>query len=267
MKHNIFKIFLITISLVCISVIAFICIADETVDTMQKNKQLYLNVAGIKYPVIIESKDGYSSNFIDEMIADIELLYSRFKKHEILEYSSKKKFVIKENVISSKAFITFKFRPDLIQDNPIYVAESEDTDHLVLTKELILGYEKAIKFKESHVEEFNKLYEFINFVNNLGDNPSLDDLLSLYYFGFEPGLKNKAITELKNKFNNKNPLKRFNFLKPSILEVFISNEDLFKGFLMYETVCFDKKINKVCRIFPLMYIDSKWQIIVVMPGT
>lgn len=58
-------------------------------------------------------------------------------------------------------------------------------------------------------------------------------------------------------------------LKPSLLEVFVSEEKMSKGLLTYRVKCFDKKDNKVKKLFSLIYLDNRaWKIIVgPPPGT
>lgn len=268
MKNTKLNILLSTILLVFACVNDFAVVADETIDTTKhEEKQWSLQVASVKYPVLFEDNDGYSNDFIDAVVSDIGLLYSRFLKHTFYKFYEKREFIIKGDVIISKKRITLPIWPESFKNNELYVAEFEGKDHVVITSGLLNGYEKAMEFKDNYAEEFNKLHRFIDFLNNSDEYIVPDKLMKLYDFRFAPYMKKVLVADIKAR-NNKNPLKLFKIYMPSILEVYISKDDKIKGCLIYEAVCLYKKLDKVSKVFPLVYLDTEWKILMgPPPGT
>ncbi len=263
--------FLASIFFVCISLFSYCGFANENQDANFKNeKQWNLKIGETKYPALFEDNDGYSDDFLDEVVADIQLIYARYPEDTLRILDEKEKFFVKNNEITSKKRITPpEFWPKEFTDNHLYMAQLNIKDHIIIRSGLLKGYKKAIKLKKRNFKKFKKLYEFIDYFNNIGDHINPEKLLELYDFRFAPSpqiMRSKAIIEFNN-YKNKNPVKQYKMFLPSILEVNKSDDDIIKGYFFYHAVCFDKKYNEVNKVFPLVYLDNKWKIIIVPIGT
>ena len=219
---------------------------------------------GSKCPLIFE--DGkYTRELIDEIVADINLGYSRFDKHQISSAYYSRTFKIEGRDIKSKSYfdITMNkgyYRPDPLAENFGFMVEIDDKQHIVISKTLINEYDKALRFKKEHKEAFRKLDEFIQNFNNMDniDDLSNDDLESFYYFDhLAPSIKDHVLplpSAAKIIFT------RYSIRWNSLLNVRISQlKDESFGLLIAEMLLTKRNTNMVIGEIPLVYSNSMWK--------
>ncbi len=210
MKYKTFKSFLTNILFVCACANGFSVVASETADaTTQVEKQLSLKIADINYSVLFENTVTVeiSNEFFEKVVADVQLIYDRFPANTMRGYNAEKKFIVKDKEIISKKRITPYFWPEQFTNNHLYVADFKEKDHIVITKGLQNAYLNAILSKKNHPLEFKKLYEFIDYFNNIGDYIEPKNLLKLYDCRFAPYMETTLIAETE-ALNKKSPKKK-----------------------------------------------------------
>ncbi len=126
--------------------------------------QGYLKLAdGTEWPLIFEDGE-YSRELIDEIVDDVNLIYSRFDKHVFISPNSARIFMLDGKAIKPEKYLSFsknrdRYMPDQHFNNFGDLINIENTWNIVISKTLISEYEKALRFKKEHEDAFRKIDE------------------------------------------------------------------------------------------------------------
>ena len=224
--------------------------------------QGYLRLAdGSKWPLLFEDGE-YSKELIEEIVADINLVYSRFEKHQMSPEYYSKKFKIEGRDIKSESYfdITMNkgyYRPDPLAENFGFMVELDGKQHIIISKILIKEYEKALRFKNEHKEVFNKLITFLEYINELKDASHLsDDEVQELFYVYSYGT-NVLSLDIVRKNAKEIPFCRIRY--PSLLEFSMINDGK-NNLICGKTILFKKETGKALYEINLCYSDQKWHI-------
>lgn len=251
---------------------------QQSTFSSDSGSEFFLQLSDKKIPLIFEN-DLIDQELKTLIVDDISLVYSRFEKYEISKFGvpddkgniitdNPSIYYIKGEQIKTNTYIHFGsnkgyFIPDAHLDNFGDLVEYDGTQFIVVTNELIIAYKDALLFKSSRIDEFNKLEEFINYVNNnisKSDSITFDEITNLLYFDHIPESNRDTIYK-SLKETNQNPFLRIRLIYPSILQVFVSDfPDESNGLLVAESIVSGKDyINRQ----PLVFNENigDWQIV------
>ena len=250
-----------------------------------KNAGRYLKLADKEWPLVFEDGE-YSDALLDEIVEDLDFVYSQFSEYRILPKRPKKnyavmpygdqvRFQINDRHVNSNAYLDFhffntSFFPDILFDYFGYLVTIDDRSHIVLPAGLINEYKKAIEFKNDHAKEFKRLQEFVYLLNSLGpvENIDISELVNLYY----PTPDEKYFLS----GSRAKGLQGITFFYPGILKLFvppekITNSKEFKSidfmcqvyYLSEKTPGWLKNAHGYIFNLPLVYVKSRWHILLI----
>ena len=220
----------------------------------------FLKVSDSAWPMILEDGE-YSDELIDEIVADINLVYSRFMKHRILSGNPSRRVQIGGRVKKSESYLDFSinkgyFIPDILADNFGDLIETDGIYQIVISDLLIDQYKKALELKHDHEEAFNQLVTFIDFVNGLNASTNLSDseVKELFYLYSEP-IKNLSLESLRR---NAKKLPKYRIEAPSLLGFFILDNQ--KNLICCETILIKRETGEAVEEITLCNLGSKWRL-------
>ncbi len=224
-------------------------------------------------PLVFEDGD-HTEELRKVIIADMNLIFGHLGDYQFLKLHEPVWFVIGGRKIEAAEHIHLKspgvFRPETYKAAKSgLVVRLDGKRHLVVSRELLKAYRKALEFKKKNVKMFAQLEKFIETFNRHHGLPRLtaDEIDDYFWFEKDALSKRKLWRENPDKFINQP--KNWNLGLSSLLNIKTSPEfgfgddlDLFVAVIYARD---DKGIpeNKLY----LIYHKGRWKILIVDYGT
>ncbi len=232
-----------------------------------KKDLAYLKFSDSKWPMVFEDGE-YSFELKSEIVADLNLIYSGFKKYRILSRYTTRTYKIDGHVLESKAYLNFShndyyFVPRVLVDNFGDMVKIKGVSTLVLSKKLVNSYKDALTFMKEHKVKYSEVDDFINFVNGLKESSVLNDneVRNLFSIYSNNKFHDTKIMDMKILRSNLQELFKYNIRKPSLLD-FVMMEDGDKKVPCYKTILIKRDESFVEETL-LGYSESKWRLMLV----
>ena len=153
--------------------------------------------------------------------------------------------------------------PDGFEGDFGLIAEAVDgTEYLVIPKHLSDAYQSALLLKSEESEAFDKLKNFLNFMNGLqiAEIPAISDLL---YLGngaekYRSELEGRSAAEFRKDYGGQR------YKAPSLLDVVRGTGEM-SGHLVTKLAVLNG-VGDIQGELPLVYDASRWKIAVTVPG-
>jgi hypothetical protein len=238
----------------------------ETKRDVSHENSHYLKLSEGTLPLIFEDND-YSKELKDEIVADLNRVYSRFKKHRIFPKPATTSFEIDGHIVESNEYVDFSvndfyFVPRVIRINFADLIEINNTKHIVISKKLMGFYKEALHARKGLKEKFVQLNDFIDYVNSLDDSSSLSDeeVRELFVIFANNIFYDTEMMKIKriNSYLNE----RFNYRirKPSLLNFEIINKGD-DSVLCYRLIRIKKDDNSEGET-AFCYVESRWRMVI-----
>jgi hypothetical protein len=236
--------------------------------THKSSINAFLRVQNHGWPLVFEDE-----KLVNEIVSEINMIYSRFSKYELLHSPTTKSYVVNGDIVKSETYVSFSkskgYRvPEQYVGEFGRLVEINGQEHIVVPMQLINDYRKAVELKTDNMDAYIKLGEFIAFIDNLDPSYAFDyeTLVNMYYLDhLTKNQKNEILLEIKNDLPQiKNPFKEILYVKPSILDLYKGGSDgPFNGALLANVLVINRKTKNVIIERPLVYAGSRWKIIPV----
>lgn len=233
--------------------------------------RIQLDACGLDVPVLFEDQ-RLTAGVKETVVEDYKLIHGHFKEYLFRPYDSG------EVVIGDKKFklsyaVNFKqgyrIRPDGYDFSTIAVVPDTQEKYLFISKHLSDGYQEALALKAKNTVAFDKLEEFIAFMNNLDEEPEISDTEDVVYLSQEAE-KYRDIFERRTVSEFTDAYKQYKYKKLSLLAIKRVSEtpEELKGMLVAHIVMLDKNKNDEFVDTPLLvYHDNKWKMFMIIHGT
>ncbi len=223
-------------------------------------------------PLVFEDGD-YTEELRKVIIADMNLIFAHVEDYQFLKLHKPVWFVIGGRKVEAIEHIHLKspgvFRPETYKAAKSgLVVRLDGKRHLVVSRELLKAYRKALEFKKKNVKMFAQLEKFIETFNRHGLPALKGDELDDYFWFHKSTLR-----YLEGRRKNPNKfLKQFKSWKLTRLSLL--NIEMLSESLPGEEL--DMFVAVICQLDDkgvpynetgLVYHDGRWKIPMVDPGT
>lgn len=190
--------------------------------------ETHLNCCGLNMPVVFEDQ-ALPTDVKDTILDDFQLIYGHLsaegrwtvRKPREVDVNDRK-FKVTEGIILKGGY---KITPDKYQNEFMLVGVEETTqmEYIFVSKKLSDGYREALGLKAANEEAFQKLDEFIDFMNNIDEATLPESLDKLLYLPGEAQKFNGPFDE-DHSAEYRDGYGRYEYRKNSLLEFGIDEE-------------------------------------------